>query len=774
MRIRRMILSIRKAFSLTELLVVLVIVAVLFMASLPVVTKRKANNYLNSAVWNFVEGDENRDSYFHIGNEGVGKPGERTKRDMSASAFIGTYASDDKHAKLVIRSNSEVCNYGLCKNDKDINVQRQIQFRYGPGNGTFAGTLFADKYNLLLGGRYDMLLSKDYRDNYNKSSSDEEKYYNKYNTVLGINTADNLNMLGRSTIIGNNSLSSIYSVEDFISDPDRLPTSFYKNKFSVYKDKYATIKDFQNMVAIGNNVYSRGYANLGFGENHRNLFVGHNSGGILNSLYQVTEEEYNDSKFKPEDYMNKNNTVVGYNALSSRDENRRTLYQDNVILGANTGGYYRLASPVYLVPSWSNISRNVFVGSTYKSNDASDNVIIGYGAYDNNLDSLDDDYRYRSDPDIKYLTAIGNGACNSVESINKKGVKFPRTCIGVGAGQYVNEYFLTNSNNYKNFITEGNGAYPKGDERIYIGGPSQARNSNGTIKYPDRKGFFSGRSPLEVHNVPEPGNDEYVVGPSVVLNTHLVVRGIYYNTVGDDGNYGVPTKIPAVTPHYYSAPSQNLLQREYYPNPDEAEQLCIFRRTVNDSGDFAEVKNAGWVWPYDYFCHTKPPVEVEISLSDNLRYYDNNITSNKANSYIELMNKDDSYFPKLKDSDIRLKTDISENNDGLDKLLQLKPYNYTYKADLLGIPQVGVIAQDLQKIFPNSVTKGKDGFLRIRWDEMFYAMINAIKTLGAKIEKIASDISGLEISTLQVKNQHKALKKEIVELNARAARLERK
>ena len=138
------------------------------------------------------------------------------------------------------------------------------------------------------------------------------------------------------------------------------------------------------------------------------------------------------------------------------------------------------------------------------------------------------------------------------------------------------------------------------------------------------------------------------------------------------------------------------------------------------------------------------------------------------------MGKKDEYFPMLKSSDIRLKTNISDNNDGLDKLLQLKPYNYTYKADLLGIPQVGVIAQDLQKIFPNSVTKGKDGFLRIRWDEMFYAMINAIKTLGVKIEKIASDISGLEISTLQIKNQHKALKKEIANLNARAARLERK
>ena len=125
-------------------------------------------------------------------------------------------------------------------------------------------------------------------------------------------------------------------------------------------------------------------------------------------------------------------------------------------------------------------------------------------------------------------------------------------------------------------------------------------------------------------------------------------------------------------------------------------------------------------------------------------------------------------------SDRRLKTDITENNDGLEKLLELRPFNYTFKSDLFGVPQVGVIAQDLQKIFPNAVTKGKDGYLAIRWDEMFYAMINAIKTLGAKIEKIASDISGLEVSTITIKDQHKTLKKEIAGLNARAARLERK
>ena len=39
------------------------------------------------------------------------------------------------------------------------------------------------------------------------------------------------------------------------------------------------------------------------------------------------------------------------------------------------------------------------------------------------------------------------------------------------------------------------------------------------------------------------------------------------------------------------------------------------------------------------------------------------------------------------------------------------------------------MAQDLEKIFPKAVFKGDDGFLRIRMEDMFYALVNAVKEL---------------------------------------------
>jgi hypothetical protein len=95
-------------------------------------------------------------------------------------------------------------------------------------------------------------------------------------------------------------------------------------------------------------------------------------------------------------------------------------------------------------------------------------------------------------------------------------------------------------------------------------------------------------------------------------------------------------------------------------------------------------------------------------------------------------------------SDRRLKYVGKENNDGLAKLRQIKVFNYTFKKDPKKIPHVGVMAQDLQKIFPHAVKKGADGFLTIRMEDMFYAVINAIKELDAKYKAQEKRIDELE------------------------------
>ena len=121
---------------------------------------------------------------------------------------------------------------------------------------------------------------------------------------------------------------------------------------------------------------------------------------------------------------------------------------------------------------------------------------------------------------------------------------------------------------------------------------------------------------------------------------------------------------------------------------------------------------------------------------------------------VELYNEARPGFPPASPfSDRRLKYVGNESTCGLDKIKQLKVFNYTFKKDETKTPHVGVIAQDLQKVFPDAVKKGKDGFLTIRFEDMFFAMINAIKELDLKYEAQEKRINELEarIERLEVK-----------------------
>ena len=131
-------------------------------------------------------------------------------------------------------------------------------------------------------------------------------------------------------------------------------------------------------------------------------------------------------------------------------------------------------------------------------------------------------------------------------------------------------------------------------------------------------------------------------------------------------------------------------------------------------------------------------------------------------------------------SDRRLKNVGEKYTAGLDELKKLDFYHYTFKKDEAKTPMVGVMAQDLQKVFPDAVTKGDDGYLRIRLEDMFYAVINAVKELDNKISEIVADVTSIKttiksqqetIDSLQKENAE--LKEEIKSIEKRIEKLEK-
>ncbi len=85
-------------------------------------------------------------------------------------------------------------------------------------------------------------------------------------------------------------------------------------------------------------------------------------------------------------------------------------------------------------------------------------------------------------------------------------------------------------------------------------------------------------------------------------------------------------------------------------------------------------------------------------------------------------------------SDKRLKNIKGEYKKGLNEVLKVEPILYSLKSDETNSIQVGVIAQDLQKIFPEAVVTMPNGYLGVDVTPVFFATLNALKELSQKTQ----------------------------------------
>ncbi len=92
-------------------------------------------------------------------------------------------------------------------------------------------------------------------------------------------------------------------------------------------------------------------------------------------------------------------------------------------------------------------------------------------------------------------------------------------------------------------------------------------------------------------------------------------------------------------------------------------------------------------------------------------------------------------------SDQRLKRNIKDISDALNAIEQIEGKAYTFKSDREQQLHYGVIAQDLQRLFPNLVHQNEKGYLSVNYVELIPVLIEAIKEQQALINKLTSSLS---------------------------------
>jgi len=159
------------------------------------------------------------------------------------------------------------------------------------------------------------------------------------------------------------------------------------------------------------------------------------------------------------------------------------------------------------------------------------------------------------------------------------------------------------------------------------------------------------------------------------------------------------------------------------------------------------------------------------SASDNNTANDiNSISMNRGNGNVGIGTENPNYLLEVNgtaakpgggswsnSSDKRLKKNISDFEEGLEKVLAIRPVNFQYNK-LSGYDtkkkHVGVIAQELQEIADHMVSsyeKNGEEYLQVDNSAMTYMLINAVKELHEENKQLKSKNEQLESDNLQIK-----------------------
>ena len=109
-------------------------------------------------------------------------------------------------------------------------------------------------------------------------------------------------------------------------------------------------------------------------------------------------------------------------------------------------------------------------------------------------------------------------------------------------------------------------------------------------------------------------------------------------------------------------------------------------------------------------------------------------------------------------SDARLKSNIVTLGPTLISLMQLDAKRYTMKADKGQKQKIGLLAQEVQKVFPELVSEDKNGMLAVNYQALVPVLINALKEQEGKIKAQEKEMTEFEDIIPRLLKQIKNLK----------------
>ena len=93
-------------------------------------------------------------------------------------------------------------------------------------------------------------------------------------------------------------------------------------------------------------------------------------------------------------------------------------------------------------------------------------------------------------------------------------------------------------------------------------------------------------------------------------------------------------------------------------------------------------------------------------------------------------------------SDAKLKDNIIQlSEDNKNKLLELKPVEYHFKADMKKTSHYGFLAQDVEKLYPTLVNDNVLGYKTVNYIEFIPLLVSKIQDMQNEIDKLKAELS---------------------------------
>jgi len=573
---------------------------------------------------------------------------------------------------------------------------------------------------------FNPLISRHLIDFYEKDASDEDKF-----DSIGKISFDNFYNLA----LGNNALDSIKTPQSAeLGSSGNLwtnPPGSLKGALNTAVGQYAMGGDKKNLSSTTPNRNMEGHSNTAVGAfaMRRNTTGNQNTAAGAYALESATDTDTGKGS---------DNVAVGYTAL------RKNTGNYNIAVGSrsmasNTTGEQNTAVGYNTLYNNTTASTNVAFGSEalFYNQTAQRLTAIGYRALYKKKETGDDNTAN---------TAIGYKALHGPEADDTYITGEKNVAVGSSA---LHENTTGGSN-----VAVGSSALhgnTTGEKNVAVGSlalESTTGSSNVAIGYNTLK------------KTTKNGNN--AIGVSALENN---TNGTYNIAIGKDalsqnttGNYNTAVGYQALSAN--TTGSHNIAIGRYAAGGADSSNKIYISANASNVGQQALI--------YGDDSNRKLVFNVTGGQAYLAKYGTSSIENYRIVKMSELRQRvaslepvDDSDIWKIAYSDIRLKNVIGDSTAGLNEILQIKVKNFTMKNDKSKEPKVGVIAQDLQKVFPKSVFKGADGYLRIKRDEIFYACVNAIKELHAIIQDVVTKIAALDEKVTETEKQNQLIAKKI-------------